>query len=187
MGAQREGNAVPRWKDNAGCDEAGFTLLELLCAMILAGLLMATAVGGVIAFAHSQQQRSSAEALLASLRGAQAKAVAEGRTYCVRLDTSTTWSTWRYSCDPNEPTTPGSPTQVDMNGTNGTASILSNTLTASPVSGLAHSCPSSALGCSFFYPRGLASSGQVVIGRTQSSALSKLTVVGVTGRVFLTH
>ena len=167
--------------------EAGFTLLELLTVMSIGGILMALAVGGMFKLARAQQQSATSESLLSTMRAAQANAQGEGRAYCVRFDSTTTWSTWRYSCDPAEPTTPGSPLQVNQGKTEGTAFLAAVSVTASPVSGLAHACPSTALGCAFFYPRGIASSGSVQVKRQSSSSTYTLTIVGITGRVFVTH
>jgi prepilin-type N-terminal cleavage/methylation domain-containing protein len=167
--------------------QSGFTLVEVLTTITIAGILMATAVVGMFSLARSQQQASTAQALLSSMRAAQASAQGEGRAYCVRIDSTTSWSTWRYSCDPAEATSPGSPTKVATSTTSGTAYLASFALSASSISGLAHSCPGSALGCAFFYPRGLASSGTLDVRRPSSSSKYTLTVVGITGRVFITH
>ena len=167
--------------------EHGFTLLEVLTTITIAGIVMASAVVGMFALARAQQQSSTAQSLLSAMRAAQASAQGEGRAYCIRIDSSTSWSTWRYSCDPAEPTTPGNPTKVGAGSVNGTAYVAATALTASSVSGLAHSCPAGVLGCAFFYPRGLASSGTLEVRRTSSSSKYLLTVVGITGRVFITH
>jgi hypothetical protein len=148
---------------------------------------MATAVVGMTALGRSQAQSSTSESLLSSMRAAQARAQGEGRAYCIRIDTTTTWTTWRYSCDPAEPTTPSSPVKVGADAASGSSFLTSVSLTPSSLTGLAHSCPSGALGCAFFYPRGVASSGTVQVRRPSSSSIYTLTVVGITGRVFVTH
>ena len=179
--------SVARRRFRAVVGDDGFTLVELLTVITIGGILMATAVVGMFALARAQQESATSESLLSTMRAAQASAQGEGRAYCVRFDSTTTWSTWRYSCDPAEPTTPGSPTLVGTGKTEGSAYLAGASVTASPVSGLAHACPSTVLGCAFFYPRGIASSGSVQVKRQSSSSTYTLTIVGITGRVFVTH
>ena len=180
---------TPLRLESAGPESsAGFTLLELLTVITIGGLLMTAAVSGMFGLARAQQQSATSESLLSTMRAAQANAQAEGRAYCVRFDTTTTWSTWRYSCDPAEVTTPSSPLQVNNGKTDGTAYLANVAVAASVVSGLARSCPSApVLGCAFFYPRGIASSGSVQVKRPSSGSTYTLNIVGITGRVFVTH
>ena len=167
--------------------EGGFTLIELLTSITVAGILLAIAVSGMFALARSEQEQSTASGLLAALRTAQVRAQAEGRAYCVRLDAAQLWSVWRYSCDPLEaPSIDFTPGRVAMGNAEGTA-VVTASLTSAPVAGLAHSCPPASLGCAFFYPRGLSSQGTVTVSRPGSTSVYTLNVVGLTGRVFLSH
>jgi len=163
--------------------ERGFTLIEVMTAISIAGILMAIATWGLIALGRSQQEQATANSVLASLRSAEARSQAEGRAYCVRFDNAQSWSLWRYSCDPADPVTAGS--RVEASTPEGTALVSSVNFAVNPVAGLIHSCPVG--GCAYFYPRGLASSGSVTVTRPGSSSSYKVTVVGITGRVFLTH
>ena len=162
----------------------GFTLIEMLVAISIGGVLLTLSVAGMLAMARSQQQSSTANGVLTTLRSAEAKSLAEGRTYCVRFDSATAWTLWRYSCDPAD-STPG--VLQETAAAQGTAVVGTVALTANAATGVAHSCPSPARGCAFFYPRGIASSGTVRITRPGSSSTYTATVVGITGRVFLTH
>jgi hypothetical protein len=144
---------------------------------------MAIASWGLIALGRSQQEQATANSVLASLRSAEARSQAEGRAYCVRFDSAQSWSLWRYSCDPADPLTPGA--KIEANAPEGTALVSTINFNVNPAAGLTHSC--SVGGCAYFYPRGLASSGSVTITRPGSTSSYTVTVVGITGRVFLTH
>ena len=65
--------------------DGGFTLIELMVTMVIAGLLFALAVGGYRAYAASQAQRGTAEGIVVLMREAQQRAVTEGVAYGIDL------------------------------------------------------------------------------------------------------
>ncbi|HET7405517.1 MAG TPA: type II secretion system protein, partial [Mycobacteriales bacterium] len=88
--------------------EEGFTLTELLVAMLILGVLSSIAVWGLRAYQRAQEFSGTAHSLVSSLRNAGERAQSEGRTYCVQFDGSgTSWSVWRYSCEAGFTASPG--------------------------------------------------------------------------------
>lgn len=163
---------------------SGFTLIETVVTMTIAGILATMALLGVVAYAQAQQESSTANAVVSVLRDTAARAQSQGSTFCVYFATSTTWTIWQYSCDPNEATTPNAPVQVGRGQTDGVGIVSSVTMQAPSGPDFASSCPSAGLGCVFFYPQGIASQGDVVVARTGGSKTYTVNVVGLTSRVY---
>ena len=69
---------VGRFSPPRSRGDGGFTLIELMVTMVIAGLLFALAVGGYRAYSATQAQRGTAEALVVLMREAQQRAVTEG-------------------------------------------------------------------------------------------------------------
>jgi prepilin-type N-terminal cleavage/methylation domain-containing protein len=66
--------------------DGGFTLVEVLAAIVLASVLAVLAVGGFSKLAKAQEQDGTVRELVSTMRNAQSRAVAEARTYCVQFD-----------------------------------------------------------------------------------------------------
>lgn len=174
-----------RWRD-AGCVDAGFTLIETMVTLLIIGILATIATLGVLAYARTQQESATAQKVLSALRSAAARAQSEGSTFCVYFQSPTEWTMWQYSCDPSETTTPHAPVQIGTGYTNGVGQVASVSITTNPGPGFASMCPTAGQ-CVFFYPQGLASSGTVTVDRSDAPTGKQYTiqVVGLTSRVFI--
>lgn len=80
--------------------EAGFTLVEVMVTIALAGVLMGLAVAGWQGWSRAAAQEGLVLDLRGALRMAQQQAVTEGSSTCVRFDVAAeTWSRFRGRCD----------------------------------------------------------------------------------------
>lgn len=157
--------------------DQGFTLIEAAVVIAIAGILMAVTVWGMRSYLTASREQSTATQIQSTLRNVADKSLAEGRTYCV-LFTTTTWTTYVHDCtvsgdkvgaphkvtDSSQSLTVSFPVPVGMDASENTA------------------CPTAGE-CAYFYPRGNALAGTVVVSRTGSSKQYTITVVGLTGRV----
>jgi prepilin-type N-terminal cleavage/methylation domain-containing protein len=157
--------------------DRGFTLIESIFTMAIAAILMAIAIWGMRSYLNASQEQNTATQIQSTLRNADDRSLAEGRTYCV-LFTSTSWTTYVHDCT------------VSTNKVGATQKVgdSSDSLAASfpvPV-GMDPSettnCPV-ANQCAYFYPRGNALAGTLTVTRSGSSKTYTITVVGLTGRV----
>lgn len=161
----------------SGSSARGFTLIESLVVLTIAGVLMAVSVWGMRTYLTTTREQNTAVRIQSVLRNVADKSLAEGRTYCV-LFTSTTWTTYVHDCT----------VAADKVGAVSKVGESSQTLSISfPVPpGMDASentaCPTTSK-CAYFYPRGNALAGTVVVGRSNSSKQYTITVVGLTGRV----
>lgn len=170
--------------------EEGFTLTELLVAMLILGVLSSIAVWGLRAYQRAQEFSGTAHSLVSSLRNAGERAQSEGRTYCVQFDGSgTSWSVWRYSCQTGFTANPGGAAAQVLTNQRVQGSEVSLSVKAGdafPSSGAnAGSCPSGSLACVYFYPRGTASGGSLLVHRVGQTSTFEVHVEGLTGRVDL--
>jgi type II secretion system protein H len=157
-------------------DESGFTLVELMVVMVIAGILMTI---GAFSFANYQkvsQQRGTAREVVSLLRNASERAISEGRTYCIdiaadRLSTTT----WQRACGGPTGTSLGNTTRTQSSRVTIDATVTNPSPT--PV------CPSSHQ-CVYFYPRGTATPATVLVKSSARSKTYTVTVEGLTARVF---
>jgi prepilin-type N-terminal cleavage/methylation domain-containing protein len=153
--------------------ESGFTLVELLVTMAIASVLMSIGIYGFVNWQHTAQQQGSASALVSSLRTASERAISEGRTYCVDVSGSTSYSLWRYSCDAGGTKVAG-PNTVQSNISLATVNTL-------PVGA---ACPGGHK-CVYFYPRGTAVPTTVTVSSSVRSRTYVVHVEGLTARVWM--
>jgi prepilin-type N-terminal cleavage/methylation domain-containing protein len=194
LSVARGARRVFRTRD-ARQSDAGFTLIEMMVTIIVAGILIATATMALNAYTKAQSEKGTANRVVSSLRDAAGRAQAEGRTYCVSIDSATSWTVWRYSCDSSWTGTSLqggtlTPTKVGVASRQGQASIDMTTappaFTAISAIGLASGCGTAGTGhCVYFYPRGIASAGSLTVVRSGSTKTYVVNVGGLTSRVYL--
>jgi prepilin-type N-terminal cleavage/methylation domain-containing protein len=155
--------------------ETGFTLVELMVVMLIAGVLMTIGVFSFVNYQKMAQQRGTARETVGLLRNASERAISEGRTYCIdiaadRLSTTT----WRRECGP---------AGTAIGGTTRTQStkVTLDATVSSPSP--APACPASHQ-CLYFYPRGTATPATVVVRSSARSKTYTVTVEGLTARVY---
>lgn len=161
---------------------AGFTLVELLVAMVLFGLTATMGAWGLRAYQNAQDQRGSADAVASALRNAAERAQSEGRTYCVSFDTDRSWSVWRYSCDPTWTSGTASALRVSQDQRVHGGQVVLGGFTFAAGVGVG-SCPAGAGRCAYFYPRGTANGGSLTVGRAGAGTVDTVTLEGLTSRV----
>lgn len=84
---------MPRARDE------GFTLIEVMVAMLLAGILGSIAVFGLITVQHQLEARGSHREVTTQIRATQVRSVTEDVAYCVDFGTTPTnvMTTYRVS------------------------------------------------------------------------------------------
>jgi len=154
-------------------EDSGFTLIELLVALSVMGIMSGLAVTSFANWSQSSQHRGARDEVVSTLRNAAERALSEGRTYCVEYSGSA-WTTYRLACGPTGTVVSG-PTKPDSSRETFATSL------AAP-SGAEGSCPTAGA-CAYFYPRGNASAGNVVVKRSGKPDYT-VTIVGLTSRVY---
>ena len=152
----------------------GFTMIELVVVMAIAGVLMGIGIFGFTNWQRTAQQQGSASQLVSTLRSASEQSVSEGRTYCVDISAGTSYTLWRYSC------LAGTGTQVA--GPYTVQSKVSFTTTNTLPSGA--TCPATDK-CVYFYPRGTAVATTVAVQSAVRSRVYTVHVEGLTARVWM--
>ena len=153
--------------------DAGFTLVELMVTLTLAGVLLALGTMPLKNYAQAQSHAGSARTVVEVMRNAQVRSVAEGTTYKVVLEAH---QVRVFRAD---------------GGVFGTTPLLSTpidprvTLTG-PSFTKAASAGGGPTTDGYFYPRGNASKGQLTVVRVGSAKVYTIAVEGLTARVSLT-
>lgn len=153
-------------------DDAGFTLLEILVALSIMGLLTGLAVGPFRAYEHASQEQGSVRDVVSLLRNTQERAVSEARTYCVSFNVSS------RSYTLGRPSNPALiPLQCDT--------VVRGPFTLRSQITFESVTFTSASGSNivFFTPRGSATPGNAVIRRPDGSKKYTVSVEGLTARV----
>lgn len=181
-----------RGRPATDCGSCGFTLIELLLVLTLIGILVAIATAPIASYLAAGDESATSARVLDVLRSTAEQASAQARTYCVSFDTATTWSVWRYSCDPaytaSELGVPAAPVKVATGRARGAAVLSQVTLAAwAGNPGDASPCPAPAAGCAYFSARGTASPGTITVSRPGSTSQYRVTVVALTGQSYVTH
>lgn len=146
-------------------DERGFTLVETLVGMMIMGVALGIAVGATSSWSRAREHSGSAQEIVSLLRQAQQKALTEATSYCVTLDSETTYSMRRGTC--------AAATTKGPIETYAPAVTLSGTFTQSD---------GTAASQIVFTPRGTASPGTLTVSRDGEDPID-IEVEGLTGRV----
>jgi prepilin-type N-terminal cleavage/methylation domain-containing protein len=151
--------------------DSGFTMIELLVAMSLLGIMMAIAISGWTSWAKATAQAGRARELQSVMRQAQVRAVTEGRAICVSFRVAQNdYTVYRGPC--------GSPTETVRGPVaSQSAEVRLSAPTFTGTSGVSTGVT--------FNARGTAWPGSVQLTRAGSSKTYTLTVEGLTGRVSL--
>ena len=148
--------------------DQGFTMVELLVALSVLGVMTGLAVAGWSGYATANEHTGTRDNVVSALRAANQRALAEAKSYCVTFDVAAgTWTTRRLTCAGSivkgpERTVGGSITLAD-------AGFLQPDGTTQPQV--------------LFTPRGTGSKGSIKINRSGSSKVYVVSVEGLTGRV----
>lgn len=152
--------------------DAGFTMIELTVAMVVAAILMASGVSGWLSYREATEHRGTAQELASALRNAQQAALAEAVTYCVSVDSSArSYTTYKFSCGSGRVAVKTGVTQSSRVGLANESFLQSDGSSNSTVS---------------FTPRGSATKGSLLVTRQGSNKVYNISVEGLTGRVSLT-
>ena len=156
--------------------DSGFTLLELLTAMIIGSILMTLGIFAMRGYLNASRQSGTATDVRSALRLASEQALSEGRTYCVKF-TSTTWTLYKSNCTvaANKAGGPWTVQDSAISLTN-----ISFPAPATPVTGQTTACGTAGT-CAYFYPRGTALAGSLNVVR--SGKTYTISVEGLTARV----
>lgn len=141
----------------------GFTLIEVLVAISLMGVVMAFSISGWAGWSRASQQSGTARELQSVLRKTQQQAVTEGTTMCVTV-ADRTYTVWRSACSSSPSNRADGPMTVG-----GGVHLTTSGMTT----GVA------------FSARGTSTGGSITVKRDGSSKVLTLTVEGFTGRVSL--
>ena len=151
--------------------EGGFTVIELAVAMTLIGAMLALATPGWQNYQAKQEHVSAARELVSTLRNAQLRATAEETSYRVDVDAATrTVRVYRYDG--------ASYVQRSVSALDGSRLRIDEAAFTDKLGATTASA--------YFYPRGTASPGRIVLRREGRAVLKVVTVEGLTGRVSTT-
>ena len=151
--------------------DGGFTVIELAVAMALIGAMLALGTPGWRNYQANQEHVSASRELVSTLRNAQLRATAEETSYRVDVDAvALTLSVYRFDgagyVQRSVSALDGGQLRVDQ---------------AEFIDKLGVTTTSA-----YFYPRGTASPGRIVLGREGRTVQKVVTVEGLTGRVSTT-
>jgi prepilin-type N-terminal cleavage/methylation domain-containing protein len=170
---RREDPMLSQSQRRAHMTDHGFTMIELLVVMVVAGVLMGIGIFGFTNWQQTAQQQGSASQLVSTLRSSSERAVSEGRTYCVDISGGASYTQWRYSCSAAGTQVAG-PYKVQSKVSLTTTNTLPVTAT----------CPASHK-CVYFYPRGTAVATTVAVQSAVRSRVYTVHVEGLTARVWM--
>jgi type II secretion system protein H len=150
----------------------GYTLVEVLVAMVVFGLIAAFGTQGWLHYTRAQELRSGVDQLMAVMRNAQERSLAEATTYCISFGTDNrSYTLWKFACGAG-----GSQQGAVMKTPSTRVTFPSAAFTQSDGSTAAQVT---------FTPRGSATPGRVTVKRTGANKTYTLSVEGLTGRVSL--
>jgi len=150
--------------------DAGYTVIEMVVTIALAGALMAMAVSGWQAWSQAQEHDGLVVRLQAEMRQAQQRAVTTGTSTCVLFDDAAdTWRTYLGACSSDTKQPVGSAVEAGARLHLTSPSFAQGAEATGP--GLT------------FTPRGTATPGSVRVARDGSDRVVVVSVEGLTGRV----
>jgi type II secretion system protein H len=156
-------------------DASGFTLVELMVVMVIAGTLMAIGVFSLANYQKVSQQRGTTKEVVSLLRNASERAISEGRTYCVDFaDDGRSAVTYLKTCDGSDPSL--RPRTWTQSSKVTLAAVVTSPAPAPPCPDL-HQCV-------YFYPRGTATPTKVVVNSSARDKTYTVKVEGLTARVY---
>lgn len=162
--------------------QAGFTMIELVVVMSIAGTLTSIGAFGFASWRDTAQQQGTADEVVGALRNASTRAIAEGRTYCVAIAADgRSYTPWRYSCGGATGSATGSAKKVQGPAVSLTTTVPFPSSVALPSP--TPTCPAGSK-CLYFYPRGTAIPAQVVVSSSARSKTYTVRVEGLTARVY---
>ena len=164
--------------------ERGFTLVELLTALMLIGILLSLGVFALRNYWMRQSVVGGASELVSGMRGAQELAVTESQplVFGVRLEVgSSEWDLVRYNPTPPESCKVERPSTFPSGLVVSAASFVE-------ASGITATCRSQIPGAAgdqfvFFFPRGTATAGTVTLRQPAINRSVSLSILPMTGRV----
>ncbi|MBD2679907.1 MULTISPECIES: Tfp pilus assembly protein FimT/FimU [Nostoc] len=90
------------YSDRYNQQDAGFTLIELIVVVLLAGILAAIAAPGWVAFVNRQQLNKANDAVLATLQNAQREAQKKKLSYSVSFQKNSTTQNFEVAIYPTK-------------------------------------------------------------------------------------
>jgi len=156
--------------------DSGFTLVEMIVAIALMGIVMSIGILAMRSFLISNRESGTAFDVRSALRNASELSVSQGRTYCVYF-TATTWTTYQSDCTVAADRVGGSQQVSDPSIT---LSSFSFAAPATAIPGQRTSCPTTNQ-CAYFYPRCTALGGGLQVVRPGKAYT--ISVEGLTSRV----
>jgi len=155
--------------------DEGFTLIELMVVMAIAGTLALTATFSFSNWRNTSQHQGSADELVSQLRNTSQRSISEGRTYCVDVASGgRSYTLWRTACGAAGVQVAG-PFRVQSPNVALTTAVTPPS--PAPV------CPATST-CLYFYPRGTAVPAVVTVASEVRSKTYTVRVEGLTARVY---
>lgn len=167
--------------------DGGFTLIEMMVVLSLAGLLMTLGALALRQYWFAQALIGSRDEIVNELRGSQERAVSESNPQVQGVllrEGSSSWAAVEY--DPNRPA--GIPECIVLSENTLLSKTVIATATFSAVPTVTAACdrdiPSSSPDdFAFFFARGSATNGTVTLTHPERSESWTITVTPITGRV----
>jgi type IV fimbrial biogenesis protein FimT len=118
--------------------QAGFTFIELVVAIAIAGILLAIGMPSYQTWMENSQTRTAAESLVSGLNLARAQAISLNQTVDFQLTAlpGTSWIVIQDSCMGTPPTCPAIETRLSSEGSGRAATATIAGVTVTPVDAL---------------------------------------------------
>ena len=161
-------------------DQKGFTIVELLWGLLIAALLMGLGAQALRTYWMRQGLVRGASQIVTQMKNAQQGSIAETHpiVYGVRFAVNESeWAIIRYDPQVSECK------EIEQHALDGGAYVHSASF--ANASGPQAACGTQFAGnvFAFFYPRGSATEGSVVLRSRQTAGERTISVAGITGRV----